>query len=582
MPPGSKHGEHPPIGSDDVNGYYQAAKGEMLGGRYLYQDYIGHGTYSSVVGALDVKTSQQVAIKILRAQQIFRDFGAGEVATLERLGSSSYLSGSTSVIKLLGTFSYNGHLCIVLTRHGTSLFDIIRMNRGPFNVAWGKELSKSFMAGVAFLHRCNMAHCDIKSENILCYERPVASKVRERIFVHPPTPDLVLCDVGSVNRGPAAATRQYRAPEGLLGLGVFGKLRGDIDQELLQKVMYAADIWSCGCVIYEIFFGKILFPTFSTSAHLALMSKVIGPVDDKTHRRIIATATAIAALQSSSSMPAATGSTSDAPSPSTSIEKKINNFGNLNISQRNLARYLSLYNVENRTFNTPPGMSEVDTLAYENVQSLTSYSSRRRGSYLSSSINDNISSDMHMSGNSGAENVIRSSYSSTNIFSHSVGSTDIFGRDRNSNDYSMARKDYVSTNSNGANDSQGSSVLTQNCTMSMSGSCSDQRRKRTSKESKGLELVADLLLQMLRWDPLSRLRARDVLKHPLFTGEKDMKEAEVQTDKEIESTYTTTTTITTGITDSSSVSSLMNENIQLKKEIEQLKRKVEELRAAKK
>eukprot|EP00766_Chilomastix_caulleryi_P003351 gnl/Chilomastix_caulleri/4422.p1 GENE.gnl/Chilomastix_caulleri/4422~~gnl/Chilomastix_caulleri/4422.p1 ORF type:complete len:87 (-),score=25.25 gnl/Chilomastix_caulleri/4422:48-308(-) len=84
---------------------------------------------------------------------------------------------------------------------------------------------------------------------------------------------------------------------------------------------------------------------------------------------------------------------------------------------------------------------------------------------------------------------------------------------------------------------------------------------------------------MLRWDPFSRPRARDVLKHPLFVGDRESKEAEVQTDQGTESTYTTTM-LSTGITDSSNVPSLVNENIQLKKEIETLKKKVEELRAA--
>lgn len=55
-------------------------------------------------------------------------------------------------------------------------------------------------------------------------------------------------------------TRQYRAPEVLLGLGW----------------SYASDCFSIGCILPELFTGELLFGTHEDLEHLALMEKVLG------------------------------------------------------------------------------------------------------------------------------------------------------------------------------------------------------------------------------------------------------------------------------------------------------------------
>jgi serine/threonine protein kinase len=55
-------------------------------------------------------------------------------------------------------------------------------------------------------------------------------------------------------------TRQYRSPEVILGLGW----------------TFPSDIWSVGCIIAELYTGKLLFATHHDLEHLALMEKILG------------------------------------------------------------------------------------------------------------------------------------------------------------------------------------------------------------------------------------------------------------------------------------------------------------------
>merc|ERR1711997_98800 len=54
-------------------------------------------------------------------------------------------------------------------------------------------------------------------------------------------------------------TRQYRAPEVLLGVGWD----------------HQSDVWSIGCILAELWTGNLLFQTHENIEHLALMEKIL-------------------------------------------------------------------------------------------------------------------------------------------------------------------------------------------------------------------------------------------------------------------------------------------------------------------
>lgn len=79
--------------------------------------------------------------------------------------------------------------------------------------------------------------------------------------------DIQLIDFGSATfeheyHSSVVSTRHYRAPEIILGTGW----------------SYPCDMWSVGCVLYELFTGDALFQTREDIEHLAMMEEVLGAV----------------------------------------------------------------------------------------------------------------------------------------------------------------------------------------------------------------------------------------------------------------------------------------------------------------
>lgn len=99
------------------------------------------------------------------------------------------------------------------------------------------EFPKQILRAVDYIHSRNIAHCDIKPENILLMDE-------DRV---------VLCDFGlsidsSYFAGTEVVTLWYRPLELLL------------EDELLAKDCYKkADIWALGCTLYRIITGDNLF-----------------------------------------------------------------------------------------------------------------------------------------------------------------------------------------------------------------------------------------------------------------------------------------------------------------------------------
>jgi len=87
--------------------------------------------------------------------------------------------------------------------------------------------------GVKFMHSCSIVHGDIKPQNILIFDDGIK-----------------LSDFGcsaiidGVNKQSLAGTIRYNAPEVLIS----------------SRSMFESDIWSLGCVFYEMASGKVLVP----------------------------------------------------------------------------------------------------------------------------------------------------------------------------------------------------------------------------------------------------------------------------------------------------------------------------------
>ena len=79
--------------------------------------------------------------------------------------------------------------------------------------------------------------------------------------------EVRLIDFGSAtfdweHHSKVVSTRHYRAPEVILELGW----------------AQPCDIWSIGCIAFELYLGFTLFQTHDNREHLAMMEKILGPI----------------------------------------------------------------------------------------------------------------------------------------------------------------------------------------------------------------------------------------------------------------------------------------------------------------
>lgn len=262
-----------PLDEYEKGGYADVEPGSVVG-RYTLEHKLGWGHFSTVwASTRAVKGgNMEVAVKIIKSHRKYTEMADDEIQIFRRISRVSP-SGHPHLIRLVESFSYkdaNGlHRCLVFQCQGPNLYRLIReeyQSGIPLNSL--KRIGSQFYQALFFLHHnCNLIHTDLKPENLLLTKNSNPSD--------PTTWRLVLSDLGNVDEPKHAKdsystvqTRHYRSPEVIL--------RHGFD--------YMADIWSAGCVMFELATGTLLFEPESgdgfkkSEDHLAMMISFLGPI----------------------------------------------------------------------------------------------------------------------------------------------------------------------------------------------------------------------------------------------------------------------------------------------------------------
>jgi len=147
----------------------------------------------------------------------------------------------------------NYHLCIEFELLGRTLFAFCSSRRArplpPDRVA---AVARDVLTGLAFCHRSDVVHGDVKPENI--------------VFADGACERAKLIDFGSAcyiwrQRFACVQSLFYRAPE------------------VVMRARYGplVDMWSFRCVLAEIATGRPLFATDSEREQMRLIASVLGP-----------------------------------------------------------------------------------------------------------------------------------------------------------------------------------------------------------------------------------------------------------------------------------------------------------------
>ena len=252
---------------DDDEGHLVYKNGDIIQAKYEIKADLGEGTFGKVVKVLDKHSHDTVALKIIKNVQKYREAAKLEINVLTKIGKYDP-SSKYRCVRMIDCFDFHGHMCIVFEMLGKSVYEFLKDNEyHPYPLRQVRQMSYELSEAVNFLHRNRITHTDLKPENILF--RNSAFDVKDGVNVVK-SPEIRLIDFGSAtfdheHHSLIVSTRHYRAPEVILELGW----------------AQPCDVWSIGCIIYEIAFGNTLFQTHEDREHLAMMERVLGHIPTK-------------------------------------------------------------------------------------------------------------------------------------------------------------------------------------------------------------------------------------------------------------------------------------------------------------
>lgn len=243
-------------GYDDDNGSYNKVIHDHVCYRYEILEVIGKGSFGQVIRALDHKTNQHVAIKIIRNKKRFHHQALVEVRILDELRKKD-VDGAYNVIHMLDYFYFRNHLCISFELMSLNLYELIKKNNYQgFSLSLIRRFCNSIVKCLRLLYQENIIHCDLKPENVLLKQRGSSL--------------IKVIDFGSSCYSHRKVytyiqSRFYRSPEVILGLSYGTPI----------------DMWSLGCILAELYTGYPLFPGENEVEQLACIMEVLGvPPDD--------------------------------------------------------------------------------------------------------------------------------------------------------------------------------------------------------------------------------------------------------------------------------------------------------------
>jgi len=228
------------------------APGTILDGKYTVISQLGQGGFCNVY--LTSSNRGNVAVKVFKGGHNNRDCFDDEVKILTALSKASLENpDSNYIMKIFEIFAYlqydfnHGHSsihpCMTVTLYGGSIADIVDEFEG-IPIESTKKIFRQILHGLRFIHSNGIVHGDLSSSNIMITES-MDEFIKTKNFnnIQIGITDFNLSKFITDDFVGCAGTQEYCAPEVLLKMN-YGP---------------SADIWSAGCIFYEMLTGCHLF-----------------------------------------------------------------------------------------------------------------------------------------------------------------------------------------------------------------------------------------------------------------------------------------------------------------------------------
>ncbi|KAJ3159359.1 hypothetical protein HK101_001072 [Irineochytrium annulatum] len=252
---------------------------------------LGRGQFSTVYLAKDTDDAggRKVALKIIKSANEFMEAAMDEIGLLDNVRGYAKDLVDDDEGRKQGAFASrlvtfhdwfwlegpNGrHIVMSFEPLGPNLLTVLR--RSPRNRLPSRHVKYvllQLLQALAFLHdTCNIIHTDVKPENVITVPVPVTD-LSSPLDAEVDGPRIKLADLGNACHADRLyttniQTRHYRAPE-ILRLRRQAKPETGVDTDAAGRGAIAStapspaydakvDIWSCGCLLYELATGEWL------------------------------------------------------------------------------------------------------------------------------------------------------------------------------------------------------------------------------------------------------------------------------------------------------------------------------------
>lgn len=236
--------------------------------RYKIWKLLGRGVYGKVIVCQDFKNNEYCAAKIIKNKGSFYETIQNEIDVLNHITKMKENENDlvkNIIIDFKKQLKYRKHTFLFFKMYYINVYEEIKNNKYKgLEINNCINITRDIIKGLHFIHKNKIVHCDLKPENI--------------VFTNPTKQNVVIIDFGlaqlhnkiyknkykkyiqTFNDNYYLQSRYYRAPE------VFFMLNKD----------YNIDIWSLGCIMYEILYGK---PLFAAKRHNYLLDHYIKVIE---------------------------------------------------------------------------------------------------------------------------------------------------------------------------------------------------------------------------------------------------------------------------------------------------------------
>jgi len=210
---------------------------------------IGSGSFANVCKGYNMKTKEDVAIKIIKPG--FENKSKKHKKQLAREIDIILRMNHKNIVTCYGVFRHpeSSALCIVMELcDGGNLESYLKAKGGKLSEYSAQNVAKQLADGLGYLRKFNIIHRDLKPDNLLIKYTFINGKKKFVLKIS----DFGLATMLSSKKQLAqtqCGSRLYMAPEVYLG----------------EKYCYKADLWSVGAILHRMICGKSLFnkqPTY--------------------------------------------------------------------------------------------------------------------------------------------------------------------------------------------------------------------------------------------------------------------------------------------------------------------------------